>query len=124
MSQQRSQRVAEEIKKKIGQIIHEDLKDPRIGFVTVTKVDLSRDLRFAKVYYSLLGTQKQLRDTQVGLASSAGFIRKLLGQRMKLRYTPEIALKLDDGVEYSIHISEVLEKIKKEGKADGKKKDN
>ena len=121
MGQQRSQRVAEEIKKKIGQIVHEDLKDPRIGFVTVTKVDLSSDLRFAKVYYSLLGTQKQLRDTQIGLASSTGFIRKLLGQRMKLRYTPEIVLKLDDGVEYSIHISEVLEKIKKEGKSDESK---
>ena len=112
MGEARVQRVAEEIKKEVGKIIYGELNDPRIGFVTITKVDLTRDLRFAKIYFSLLGTKKQLRDTRVGLTRATGFIRRLLGQRMKLRYTPEIAFKLDEGVEYSIHISEVLEKIK------------
>jgi len=114
---QRVQRVAEGIKQEIGKIIHGELKDPRIGFVTITKVDLSPDLRYASVYFSLLGTKKELRDTQVGLARSAGFIRKLLGRRMKLRYTPQVAFRLDEGVEYSIRISEVLEKIKNKGKS-------
>ena len=124
MGQERVQRVAEEIKKEIGRIIHGELNDPRIGFVTITKVDLSRDCRFAKVYFSLLGSKKQLRDTQVGLARSKGFIRKLLAQRVKLRYTPEIVFKLDEGIEYSIHISEVLEKLKEKDESNERNKGN
>ena len=124
MGQERVQRVAEEIKKEIGTIIHGELNDPRIGFVTITKVDLSRDCRFAKVYFSLLGSKKQLRDTQVGLARSKGFIRKLLAQRVKLRYTPEIVFKLDEGIEYSIHISQVLEKLKEKDESNECKKGN
>ncbi len=124
MGQERVQRVAEEIKKEIGRIIHDELNDPRIGFVTITKVDLSRDCRFAKVYFSLLGSKKQLRDTQVGLARSKGFIRKLLAQRVKLRYTPEIVFKLDEGIEYSIHISQVLEKLKEKDESNERNKGN
>ena len=124
MGQERVQRVAEEIKKEIGRIIHDQLSDPRIGFVTITKVDLSRDCRFAKVYFSLLGSKKQLRDTQVGLARSKGFIRKLLAQRVKLRYTPEIVFKLDEGIEYSIHISQVLEKLKEKDESNERNKGN
>lgn len=124
MGQERVQRVAEEIKKEIGRIIHDELNDPRIGFVTITKVDLSRDCRFAKVYFSLLGSKKQLRDTQVGLARSGGFIRKLLAQRVKLRYTPEIVFKLDEGIEYSIHISEVIEKLKEKDESNERNKGN
>lgn len=124
MGQERVQRVAEEIKKEIGRIIHDELNDPRIGFVTITKVDLSRDCRFAKVYFSLLGSKKQLRDTQVGLARSKGFIRKLLAQRVKLRYTPEIVFKLDEGIEYSIHISQVMERLKEKDESNERNKGN
>ncbi len=124
MSQARVQRVAEEIKRDVGRIVHGELNDPRIGFVTITKVDLSRDLRFAKIYFSLLGTEKQLRDTRIGLSKATGFIRKLLGQRIKLRYLPEIIFKLDEGVEYSIHISEVLEKIKDKNNSNERNSDN
>ncbi len=124
MGQERVQRVAGEIKREIGTIIHDELRDPRIGFVTITKVDLSRDCRFAKIYFSILGSKKQMRDTQVGLARSKSFIRKLLGQRIKLRYTPEIAFKLDESVEYSIHISKILDEITEKGKSDERKKGN
>lgn len=124
MGQERVQRVAEEIKKEIGRIIHDELNDPRIGFVTITKVDLSRDCRFAKVYFSLLGSKKQLRDTQVGLARSKGFIRKLLAQRVNLRYTPEIVFKLDEGIEYSIHISQVMERLKEKDESNERNKGN
>ena len=120
----RVQRVAGAIRKEIGEILRGEVKDPRIGFATITRVELSRDCRFAKVYFSLLGSKKQLRDTQVGLQRSAGFIRKLLAKRMKLRYTPEIIFKLDKGIEYSIHISEVIEKIKEKDKANGNKSAN
>ena len=124
MGQERVQRVAEEIKKEIARIIQEELKDPRIGFVTITRVDLSRDLRFAKVYFSLLGSKKQLRDTQIGLKQSANFVRRLLGQRMNLRYTPQILFKLDENIEYSIHISKILEGLKHKDKSDECKEDN
>ena len=122
---QRVQRVAEEIKKEIGRmIIRDELKDSRIGFVTIMKVDLSNDLRFAKVYFSFLGTKKELADTQAGLASSCGFIRKLLAQRMRLRYIPEIVFKFDESTEYSIRISKLLEKIKNKEKSNGRTKSN
>ena len=121
---QRVQRVAEEIKQEIGKIIHDELKDPRIGFVTIAKVDLSPDLRYASVYFSVLGTKKESRDTQVGLARSAGFIRKLLGRRMKLRYTPQVTFRLDESAEYSIRISEVLEKIKNKDKSNERESGN
>jgi len=124
MMSQRVQRVAEEIKQEIGKIIHDELKDPRIGFVTITKVDLSPDLRYASVYFSVLGTKKESRDTQVGLTRSAGFIRKLLGRRMKLRYTPQVTFKLDESAEYSIRISEVLEKIKNKDKSNEREAGN
>ena len=124
MGQERIQRVAGEIQKAIAAIIHDELKDPRIGFVTITKAELSRDLRFAKVFFSLLGSKKQLRDTQVGLAQAAGFIRRQLGQKLKLRYLPEIVFKLDEGIEHSIHISKILDKIKDEGKSNERKKGN
>lgn len=119
MSTARIERVAEEIKKEIGHILLEELKDPRVGFVTITKVDLSRDLHVAKVYFSYLGPKKELRSTEVGLARSSGFIRKLLGQRIKIRYTPQIVFKLDQGIEYSFRILEVLEKIKDKNKDNG-----
>lgn len=118
MSQARMQRVAEQIKKVIGRIIHDDLGDPRIGFITVTKVEVSRDLRVAKIFYSHLGDEKQLRDTRVGLKRSRGFIRKLLGEKVKLRYTPELVFKLDEGVEHSIHISEILRDLKQKKESD------
>lgn len=114
MGQERVQRVAEEIKKHIGIIIQEHLKDPRVGFVTVTKVDLSRDCRFAKIYFSVLGEPKQVRDTQTGLSRSRGYIRRQLGQRMKLRFVPEIVFAMDENIKYSIHLSELFTKIKDE----------
>jgi ribosome-binding factor A len=122
VGQQRLQRVSGEIKKEIGQIISQDVKDPRIGFVTITKVDITRDLRIAKVYFSVLGSKKQSRDTQVGLSRSCGYIRKLLSQRMNLRYTPQLQFRLDESVKHSIHISEILDKIKNQDESRGKEK--
>jgi len=122
MSQERMQRVNEQMRKEIGKIIHDQLKDPRIGFVTITKVDVTADLRLARVYFSVLGTKKQQRDTQVGLSRSAGFIRKTVGQKMKLRYTPEVMFRPDKSAEYSIRISEVLDKIKEKDKKNECKK--
>ena len=112
----RLERVNEELKREISQIVQYELKDPRLGFITVTKVEVTPDLRYAKVYYSVLGSVQEEAKTQQGLASSAGFIRKLVGKAIKMRYTPELAFELDKSAEYSVNVFKLLEEIKDEPK--------
>jgi len=110
----RVKRVQAALKDEVSRIIHDDLKDPRIGFITVTKVDLTPDLREAKIHYSVLGTDKNKNDTKIGLRQAKGYIRKLIGDRLKLRYTPEIRFSPDKGYEYTRRIEEIIDKIHKE----------
>lgn len=110
----RVDKVASAIKEEIGSIIHDELHDPRLGFITVVRVEVTRDLQIAKIYFSVLGTEKQKEDAQTGIESAKGFIRRLVGDRLKLRYTPELIFKLDDSVEYSIDISAKIDRIKDE----------
>lgn len=114
MGQLRMERVQELMKQELSKIILQDLKDPRIGFVTVTAVDVSSDLRNAKVYVSLMGSEQQIADSWRGLQSSRGFLRREIGHRVRLRYTPELTLELDKSVDYSVHIQELLQQIKKD----------
>jgi len=111
----RIERVTQAIKKEISQVIHEELKDPRLGFITIMRVDLAKDLRCAKIYFSVLGDDNRIKETKEGLASAQGYIRKLIAQRIKLRFVPEIIFKLDKSGEYSIHIQEELDKLKEDG---------
>jgi len=114
MTTPRSKRVQSALKDEVSRIIHDDLKDPRVGFITITKVDLTPDLRYAKIYYSVLGGDKDKNDTKIGLKQAKGYIRKLIADRIKLRYTPEIAFYLDKGHEYSQRIDEIINKIHRE----------
>ena len=114
MAKVRVEKVQEFIKQEISQIILQELKDPRIGFVTVTQVEITGDLRNAKVYVSLMGNEEQIKDFWRGLQSSLGFIRREIGQRIRLRVTPELSFQLDKSLDYSAHIQELLLKIKKE----------
>mgnify|MGYP000956582529 FL=1 len=114
MGQLRMERVQELMKQELSKIILQDLKDPRIGFVTVTAVDVSSDLRNAKVYVSLMGSEQQIADSWRGLQSSRGFLRREIGRRVRLRYTPELTLELDKSVDYGVHIQELLQQIKKD----------
>lgn len=108
----RSDRVAHALKKEIGNIIHDELKDPRLGFVTVTAAEITPDLRYAKVFFSVLGREEEIKNTQEALDSAAGFIRRLIAERIKLRFTPEIIFREDRSSEYSINIEKVLNEIK------------
>jgi len=108
----RYQKVAEELRKELSNIIHDEIKDPRLGFVTVARVELTPDLRYAKVFYSVLGKEEDYVKTQKALDSATGFIRRLVAQRIQLRFAPEIAFKEDHSSEYSIRIEEVLNEIK------------
>ena len=114
MSKVRVEKVRELMKQEISKIILQDLKDPRIGFVTVTAVDVSSDLRNAKIYVSLMGSEQQIADCWRGLQSSLGFLRREVGHRVRLRYTPALTLALDKSVDYSVHIQELLQQIKKD----------
>lgn len=112
MSQLRVEKLQELIKQEISQMILQELKDPRIGFVTVTQVEVTGDLREAKVYVSIMGGDEQVKESWQGLQSSLGFIRREIGKRIRLRFTPEISFALDKSLDYSAHIQELLLKIK------------
>ena len=110
----RREKVVAALKREISNIVHDELKDSRLGFVTIMRVDLTLDLRFARVYFSVLGNEKEQKTTQEALESAKPFIRCLIAQRIKLRFVPEITFKLDKSIEYSIKIQEKLDKIKQQ----------
>jgi ribosome-binding factor A len=117
MSQLRIEKIQELMKQEISQIILRELKDPRIGFVTVTGVEITGDLSEATAYVSIMGSEEQIKDTWRGLQSSLGFIRREIGHRIRLRVTPDLTFALDKSLDYSAHIQELLNKIKREEKA-------
>lgn len=106
------------MKQEISQIILQELKDPRIGFVTVTKVEMTGDLREAKIFVSIMGKDDALKDTLEGLQNSLGFIRREIGKRIRLRFTPEISFTLDNSLAYSSHIQELLMSLNATDKAE------
>lgn len=110
---QRCERVAEEIRKEVSNIIHHELKDPRLGFITITQVELTRDLRYAKIFFSVLGKEEERKKSREALESALGFIRKLVAERINLRFAPEIIFREDRSSEYSVRIEEILQEIKK-----------
>jgi len=112
MGQLRTEKVQELIKQEVSQIILKELKDPRIGFVTVTQVDVTGDLRNAKIYVSLMGSEDQIKECWDGLQKALGYIRREIGKRIRLRCTPELSFHLDKSLDYSVHIQELLSKIK------------
>ena len=108
----RSARVSDQIKQEIADILMRKLKDPRVGFVTVTDVDVSDDLRNAKVFVSIYGEGKEA--TLKGLKSAAPFIRSELGRRMQMRRVPELLFRFDESVERGAHINEILHTLERE----------
>ncbi len=114
----RTQKVAMAIKQEISNIILRELKDPRIGFVTVTHVELTNDLKIAHVFYSFMGDTKGKEKTHHALLTARGYIRRLLGDRLKLRFVPEIHFEQDDSIQKTFEVAELLKKLKEEKKKD------
>lgn len=112
MSNIRANRVAEQIKKELGDILTLKIKDPRIGFVTVTDVEVTGDLQQAKVFISVLGDEKKKDETLVGLTKALGFIRTEIGQRIRLRKTPEISFEFDEAHAHGNRIESILRDLK------------
>ena len=115
MAKNRSARVGELLKKEISQIILREMKDPRIGFVSVTDVEVTGDLRQAKVFVSVYGSDKEKEETMEGLDKATGFIRKLVGERVKIYHTPELLFRYDNSIEHGVHISKIIDDLKEQG---------
>lgn len=109
---ERMDRVNQQFKREVSQIIHQDLADPRLRFVTVTRADVSRDLQNAKIYFTALGDEQQVQEAQKGLESARGMIRRLIGQRIKMRYTPDIAFAYDKSAGFQSSIEETIAQIR------------
>jgi ribosome-binding factor A len=107
----RSEKVAEEIHKIVSELLIKGLKDPRIGFVTITGVKLTTDIRQATIYFTVIGSDEEKKNTESGLNSARGFIRKELAKDLKLRFAPEIQFRYDASVEYGQHIESILKEI-------------
>ncbi len=114
MEGKRSDRVADSIRKEISEMFVKTIKDPRIGFITLTRVTVTEDCRLAKVYYSIVGTPEQKRQSMEGLNSAKGYIRRELGHRMNLKYTPELVFQFDPSIEYAIHMGELIDHLQEE----------
>ena len=114
----RLERVSSEIKHEISMIIQSEVKDPHVGFVTITDVEVSPDIKFAKIYFTVLGDDAQKKLSLEALKKASGFIRKQLAIRLNMRYTPALNFKPDQSTEYGSKIDEILKKINAEGKKD------
>ncbi|AEH48543.1 30S ribosome-binding factor RbfA [Parageobacillus thermoglucosidasius] len=120
----RATRVGEQMKKELSDIIGRKLKDPRIGFVTVTDVRVTGDLQQAKVYISIFGDEEQRQNTLKGLEKAKGFIRSEIGQRIRLRKTPEIFFEIDESIEYGTRIEQLIRQISAERESEKKEEEN
>lgn len=113
MAKYRGGRINEELKKELSDIIRNSIKDPRMtSMISVTDVNVTKDLKYAKVYVSIFGDEESKNDSLEALKSSRGFMRKELARRINLRNTPELIIEEDNAIEYGMHIDSLLEKIK------------
>ena len=119
MGIQRAQKVAEAIQKEISSLIIKGLKDPRVGFVTITAVDVSSDLSLAKVFFTVIGDDNARTDSAAGLKSAIPYIRREIGKQLRLRVVPEVIFHYDTSIDYGHHIESLLKGIQ-EKEEDGR----
>lgn len=124
MNNRRTARLAEEIREEVANIIGRNLKDPRIGFVTVTRVDLAADLRWARVFVSVLGDEAQKAKSLAGLRQAVGFVRREVGRRIRTRHTPELSFQLDSGIDATERVAQLLDEVKAREAATGREEDD
>ncbi|RMH68629.1 MAG: 30S ribosome-binding factor RbfA [Gemmatimonadetes bacterium] len=112
------ERINDLLREAIGQIVDRDVKDPRIHFVTITRVETSVDRRYATIFFSILGGEDERDNTLTGLKNATPYIRTRLANMVSLRRIPELRFKYDRNIEYSAHISQLLNQIKSERVSD------
>ena len=102
------------ITRELSDLIRTRMKDPRIGFASITGVELSHDLRYAKVFVSVMGSPEEQRETMRGLDSANGFLRRELAQRLTIRHVPEISFRLDESIARGARVLDLLKQVEKE----------
>jgi len=107
----RADRVSDLLKEEISQMLLKEVKDPHIGFMTITGVDVSRDLQVAKVFYTILGDEKQASESAQALNRVSPFIKRQLGKRLRMRYIPDIIFRYDHSLEYGARIDTILNQL-------------
>jgi len=120
MSQEfsRGQRLAEQIHRDLAELIRRELKDPRVGMVTIGEVEVSPDLSHAKIYYTVLGDEAEQENSQKGLLRASGFLRSQLGKRLRTRITPELHFIFDDSPQRGDYIDALIAKARAKDSAD------
>src|SRR5580704_6407203 len=113
----RARRLGEEIQRELTELLRRDVKDERIGNVTITAVDVTADLRSAHVYYLIFGKEGPDPAVQAGLTSAAGFLRNALSKSLMIRYTPTLTFSLDTSIEHGMRLSQLIDSVSK-GKAE------
>jgi ribosome-binding factor A len=114
----RQDRLKDQIKREIADILLYTIKNPRLGFITVTDVEVSRDLKYAKVYYSAMGSRTEKADSARTLERTRGVVQAELGKRLRIRQTPVISYHVDRSIDYGEKIDSLLDRIKKEKERD------
>lgn len=114
MTTQRQERVAQLLREEISRIIERELRDPRIGMASITEVEVTRDLRHARCFVSVLGDDDQARVSLEALDRARGFVRGELGKHLRLRFVPEIEFRHDDSLARGVRISQLLDQVKRE----------
>ena len=110
---QRASRVAEELRKIVTQVLMEDLSDPRLGFLTVTHVEVTDDLKLGRIFYSVLGPEEKKASTEEALKEELGFIRRQVAERLNMKFAMDIRFELDPSIDHSFKIDSILKKIQK-----------
>jgi ribosome-binding factor A len=114
----RTDQIGEAIREEVASIVSQGLKDPRIGFVTITRAEVTPDLRHAKIFFGVLGDSAQRDKTGAGLRQAAGFIRREVGKRLRLRFTPELTFQYDVGIEATDRVARLLEETQPSGSSE------
>ena len=110
---QRAKRLGEQIQRELTELLRRDVKDERIGNVTITAVNVSGDLRTARVYYLIFGKDGPDPKVQQGLTSAAGFLRNALSKALMIRYTPTLTFELDTTIEHGVRLTQLIDSLKK-----------
>lgn len=112
MEFQRSRRLGEQIHKEISSLLVKGVKDPRIGFVTITAVEMTPDLHLARIFYTVMGSQEEIHAAEAGLKKAVPFFRRELGRRMRTRYVPDLLFVYDSSLDYGNRIEALINQVK------------
>lgn len=118
----RSRRIADQVQRELSDIIRLELKDPRVGMITITDVDVSPDNKNARVYFTVLGDKLRIDDATAGLRNAAGFLRSCLAHRMEMRSVPHLQFRYDASVERGMRLSQLIDTAVAEDAARGRKR--